>query len=377
MSKFRLHFCCIALIVIPLIAMGQTPGEGIALQMIESFSGRAALSGDVCARRSEQVSPVTNWWRRGKMLCPLLSQYSKRPNLTFDRRDPPHPCASLTGAPTVYDSVSTSEKLQMQRYGGPDYRSLSRNQLVAQGYRVATTLERAQVLVGASTAAAHVGAACCGTDRRCWSAFRKIPMKFCVSPQNANQPDSCADSRGYYQPSSQPFKRGELHLGTVVISPYIDPDVQYSGLFTHEFSHACSNIQAQLRNMPAGEGYASPKCQVTAQNRAHYQQITSRLSADSGLVSCLATAASVNARTSMGYIPWICPSARLEEAYAMASSALLRSDVNFALKAIYPQMCEALPSAVHPYNGDVLKCLLSHSPKIRRALGLELLCNPF
>lgn len=339
---------------------------------IEAFTDASVGHSD--CRRYEPGEPLNTWWSKGKFLCPLMNQYRGR-FISFTPSDPPHPCATfLDGKKTVYDSLSPSERDDLSRYGTDDFIPKSRARLLNEdGYTVKNTLQRTLAMSEALAIGVHVGTACCGTNSACWRAFRATTIRICESPRNVNMPDPCSQG-AYFDPSYKARKPGVAQPGTMIISPYNRPGYDDSLTLTHEFSHACSDIWTQLRD-PSGDGYNNGNCEVTRANIDHYKFISSSLSAGSDLMPCIARAASANSRSSTGYIPGACAATRLEEGYAVASAALLQSDARFALSIIFPKMCELMPSTLHPYAGDVLKCLLATSPKIRSALKLELLCT--
>ncbi len=336
--------------------------------------------GDDCD--SDGVEWHQNWSDRRKKFCPTLSKYRLGQTLSFEEGDPTHPCALFLGKKPIYKAANAKSKRQLSTYSTPDFQPKSHNEMLSEGRSLMTTAERKAIQERAKNDGGRLAKNCCGTNEKCLTAMQAVEIKFCDYPdaiRNPKSPNPCSRANGFYSRSESPRAAGNVLPGKITLSPYNVVVTDMTSLFAHEYGHACSDTWDQLNGMLVWDrtfhasAEALGNCTLNPKQTAHYKNATAA-TAGPELVDCLITLSSQQSPKSFGYIPESCDSRRLEEAFASAIMMVSLSEQGSAIPSLYPNACNYNPSKMHPFRGDVFKCVLSHSQKVRNQISAELSC---
>jgi hypothetical protein len=385
------------------------------------------MSGPVCsgAEPSPGVFQTASISTSREAMCSVLDHLAKdgRPGL-FDTQNPYGLCAPVWGQP-LPEWTRPSVQASLQTYASADWIAPTRNQYLAQGFKLLTPDARQTILRDALRLREESTKLCCGSDVACTNLMRQVRVEFCTSEadQDPSKQDPCLFSAGVYALSTVEqaevastlknsldadpgvairrivdeanrtlTANGVLFAsypvsGGIRLGPYANRngEAQASpGTLRHEFGHACSFIKRQIEASPGRpssdhaartffDRYGFP-CAINDERvRSAYGPLLKTLGADDNVELCLIDLAKKSTDpNSSAFIANSCPINKIEEATAEAFSLLslkLQPDA-------YPQRaCAMRPSKLHPASTDVFTCIVKGDARIRRRMMAAYACQ--
>jgi hypothetical protein len=312
--------------------------------------------------------------------CAVLKQYKSNQQLSFDEKDPLHPCSVTKGKTGFYAAAKSEKRKQLSTYATSDFKSPSYRENLKNGERLMTLAEREQVKMFTEAERSRTAEKCCGENQKCSAALNAVKVVFCDNTdaiKDPNAPDDCSSPLAFYLSQKKMIPDDDIKPGKIEFSPYFSSS--YQVIVSHEFGHACSDIWSQIKKDSAVSREEHVKlsdpasCTLDAEAMTHYR-IASQAMKIEGLAECLWNVSVQKSPKGYGYVPGSCDRRRLEEGFADALLLAKQTDSGDAVPTVFPNECDWDPSKLHPYRGDILKCMLTHSDKLRSKLASELSC---